>query len=119
MARFRQACPAMLLPLMLAGCVEWSHPTKPSSEFAFDDAECEQKAIVAVQASAHQQPAPKWLNRALGTPSYMVDANETVRQQWQSACIRRLGWSLRLTGERRDVAYRNPYEYPRKYTDRQ
>jgi hypothetical protein len=49
---------------LLAGCGTWSHPTKPSSAFAQDDA-CEMAAIKAVQVNAQQQTAPRWMAKSV------------------------------------------------------
>jgi hypothetical protein len=95
MKRFLRAAPATLLPFILAGCGEWVHPTKPPHYFAQDNAVCRQLSIEAVGSKPQRQSAPKWMNRATGYSSYIVDANEDLRDSWRTSCLEILGWSLR------------------------
>ena len=98
MARESKAASAvLLLPLLRAGCGGggggWVHPTKPSSDFAQDEASCRQQAIEKVQSSHQKQDAPKWMTRAVGTTSYFFDGNDNTRDQWRKSCLQMLGWA--------------------------
>ena len=104
MARYRTNASALLLPVLLAGCGEWVHPTKQAGELAYDDASCRQQAIEKVQSSHQKQEAPKWMTRATGTPSYFVDGNDRMREQWHTSCLRMMGWTLGSAASRPGVA---------------
>ena len=110
MARTEKAAFPALLPFVLTGCIEWHHPTKPAGHFAVDDVKCQKEALKEMPPSPHQQPAPKWMNRGLGTSSYMVDANETARGQWHMLCLRLEGWALRAAPARQNVVYTDQYQ---------
>ncbi len=90
MVNSRLLAAAGLFPL-LAGCGTWSHPTKPPSAFAYDEAACELAAIKEVQVNAQKQDAPPWMAKSLGK-TYTTDANEMLRQRWRNNCLRILGW---------------------------
>jgi hypothetical protein len=64
---------ALLVPLLLAGCASWTHPTKPSTAFADDAAACEIEAA--------QDP----------TTSGIFDADH---YNAYLACLRAKGWEL-------------------------
>jgi hypothetical protein len=96
MRQRRSAATAVLLSVVLAGCGTWSHPTKPPSAFARDNAACELAAIKEVQVNAQQQTAPKWMAKSIGK-TYTTDANETLRSRWHNGCLRILGWSFGST----------------------
>lgn len=107
MARHRMVAPAILLPLVLAGCGGgggWVHATKPPGEFAQDDASCRQQSIEKVQSSHQKQEAPKWMTRAMGTTSYFFDGNETVRGRWHDSCLRAMGWAPDTTASLSSLA---------------
>jgi hypothetical protein len=92
------------LPLLLAGCGgTWSHPTKPASAFAKDDAACEMAAIKEVQVNTQKHDAPPWMAKSLGK-TYTTDANDTLRHRWYRSCLRMLGWSFGATPSERPVA---------------
>lgn len=95
MARDSRVAPAILLPLVLAGCGGggWVHPTKSQSEFAQDEASCRRQAIEKVQSSHQKRDAPKWMTRAVGTTSYFFDGNDTTREQWHKSCLQMMGWT--------------------------
>ena len=120
MTRYRRAAPAvLLLPLLLGGCVEWTHPYKSSDQFARDNALCQQQAIEKVQASHQQQQAAKWMAKATGSKTFTVDANDSLRNQQLMSCLQIEGWSLRPTGSaRRQVAYNND-QYSPQYSSAQ
>ena len=104
MVRRRRAALAVLSPLMLAGCGQWAHPYKSPGDFAQDDAKCLQQAIEKVQYNARKEDAPKWMERALGTKTYTVDGNESLRERWHRSCLRGGGWVWRSTASRPSVA---------------
>lgn len=64
---------ALLVPLLLAGCASWTHPTKPSTVFTEDAAACEIEAA--------QDP----------TTSGIFDADH---YNAYLACLRTKGWEL-------------------------
>ena len=63
----------LFLPLSLAGCAYWTHPTKPTTEFKADASACEQASL---QASA------------------AYDGPDNARQKAYLACLRDKGWTL-------------------------
>ncbi len=103
MTQHRRTAMATLLPLVLAGCGEWVHPEK-SRDFRREDATCLQEAIKAVQYKQQKEDAPKWMERALGTNSYLIDTNESSRGRWHQSCLRLNGWVWRSTASRPSVA---------------
>ena len=64
---------ALLVPLLLAGCAPWTHPTKPSTAFTEDATACEIEAA--------QEPAT----------SGIFDADH---YNANLACLRAKGWEL-------------------------
>ena len=106
MTRHRWAAPAILLPLVLAGCGGggWVHATKAPGEFAQDDASCRQQAIEKVQSSHQKQDAPTWMSRGVGTKSYFFDGNSTMREDWHKSCLRVLGWAPDATASLASLA---------------
>ena len=106
MARYRRTAPAILLPLVLAGCGGggWVHATKAKGDFAQDEAACRQQAIEKVQSSHQKQEAPKWMARAMGTTSYFFDGNNSMREQWHANCLRAMGWTPDATASLTSMA---------------
>jgi hypothetical protein len=95
--------PALLL-LSLSGCTEWVHRTKPPSQLAIDDADCRMQAIDKIANNPQQQTAAKWATRAGGTPSYYIDANESLREQWHTSCLRKMGWFMRIKSQQEEAS---------------
>ncbi len=104
MARCLKAAPAILLSSTLTGCGGWVHPTRSPGELAYDDASCRQQAVKKVQPSHQKHDAPNWMERSIGTKSYTVDGNDTLREQWHRSCLRVLGWAFGSTASRPGVA---------------
>lgn len=118
MTRYRRAVPAVLLPLALAGCGGWAHPTKPPGEFAFDDARCEQEAMKQLGYVAHKEDAPKWFERAFGSKTYTIDGNENLRTRWHQTCLRLNGWTWRSKPSRPSVMDTDLFGSGHRYSSR-
>jgi len=63
----------VLLPLSLAGCSYWSHPTKPAAAFTADASVCQQESLRA---------------------STTYDSFDVTRHNTYMACLRARGWTL-------------------------
>ena len=118
MRRHTRATLVASVCIMLAGCSEWTHRTRSTDNFPYDDAGCRQEAILKLQYVAQKEAAPKWMQRAFGSKNYTVDGNNDLRVQWRKAYLQRLGWTMRTTMPNLGLNGADPKGDTQRYTAR-
>lgn len=71
---------AILVPVLLTGCVGWTHPTKSSADFYRDRDECDYEAV---RATANMPPGP---------------AQASNQSDIRHLCLKMRGYQLKFRG---------------------
>jgi hypothetical protein len=76
-----------LLPV-LASCTSWTHGSKGSHHFSYDNAVCAQEALDKVKPSYHEHK----YETGKKSQSYTMDVSESLRARVRMNCLQRNGW---------------------------